>query len=123
MQDLSTTWIIFSLILFVSLLVTFLFDYLGIRYLIKGTAQTPSTTIDEKPNREIAWGCGIIPGLLTFTFLSLPILLDWVDATERFVAVLTFAILDIIASYSGGRFASFSTKQREEVDFKFESEV
>ena len=120
MQDQLVMWSAFFPILSFSLLITLIFDFLGVRYFIKGTSQTPSTTRDTKPERETIWGFGIFPGLVSFLLLSLPMLMSTMNGTEKTLSIVVFAILDIIASYSGGKLAMRTIKQKVQVDFELE---
>jgi uncharacterized protein YacL len=123
MLQLSPELLSLRIYIAISLIVTFLVDFLVVRYLLKSTPQTPTDTSDKKQKSVIVWSIGIIPGLLVFVFLSMSTLLNMGDTEARAFAILVFTILDIIASFSGGMVASLSTKPRIEVDFNLESDT
>jgi len=123
MLQLSPELLSLGIYVAISLIVTFLVDFLVVRYLLKCTPQAPTETSDKKQKSKIVWSIGIIPGLLVFVFLSISTLLNMGDTDARAFAILVFTILDIIASFSGGMVASLSTKPRVEVDFNLESDT
>ena len=121
MMQLSTEWFSLGIGFTISLIVTFLVDFLAARYLLKSNNQTPADSSDDKPKREHYWSLGIFPGIVIFVFLTLQTLVDMTDAGARASFIAVFAIIDIIASYSGGKVASLTTKQLIETDFELES--
>jgi len=121
MLQLSPELLSLGIYVAISLIVTFLVDFLVVRYLLKCTPQAPTDTSDKKQKSNIVWSIGIIPGLLVFVFLSMSTLLNMGDTEARAFAILVFTTLDIIASFSGGMVASLFTKPRIEVDFNLES--
>ena len=122
MLQLSPEWFSLGINLAISLIVTFLVDFLVVRYLILSTNQTHADSVDEKLKREIYWSFGILPGILIFVFLSMSTLLEMSESGARAIFILAFAIFIIIASFSGGKVASLTTKQIIEADFDLESE-
>ncbi|MHA1290337.1 MAG: hypothetical protein ACTSPB_23400, partial [Candidatus Thorarchaeota archaeon] len=104
-----------------SLIITFLVDFLAARYFLMSNSQTSDDSSYKKPKREHYWSLGIFPGIVTIVFLTLQTLIDMTELGARATFIAVFAIIDIIASHSGGKAASLTTKQSIETDFELES--
>jgi hypothetical protein len=121
MLQLSQELTSLGIYLAVSLIVTFLADFLASRHLLKEAGPVPESPRDEKPERTTIWGVGLFPGVLAFAFLSVPTFLDMTNQDMGALFILISSILLIAASFSGGWLASHITKQKVQVDFEHET--
>jgi hypothetical protein len=102
-----------------ALIVAFLVDFLFTHHVIKNRIEHPVDTRDEPEAREfLGFSLSIIPSVIVFIFLHLRNLLALDGQSEQSFMIVAFAVLLVIALYSGGKVASRITKQNIQVDFK-----
>jgi len=112
MQIETTEWLVFWVNTTIAVIVAFLIDFLVIRHVVRHSIDDPVDIKDEKPIQKFyGFSVGIIPGLLVFIYLQSPNLLALSGRTETPVMITIFAVLLVIASYSGAKIASLTTKQ------------
>jgi hypothetical protein len=119
MQVQPAEWNIFYINLTLALMVAFLVDFLFTRHVIKNRIEHPVDTSDETQTREfLGFSLGIIPGTIVFIFLHLENLSALDGQSEQSFMIVAFAVLLVIASYSGAKVASRITKRNIQTDFK-----
>lgn len=112
MQIETTEWLVFWVNTTIAVIFAFLIDFLVIRHVIRHRIDDPVDIKDEKQIQKFyGFSLGIIPGLLVFLYLQSANLLFLSDRIETPVMITVFAVLLVIASYSGAKIASLTTKQ------------